>query len=83
MSLAAAEAYARKNFADIVNKVVYGNESIVLTRRGQEVAALISIDELKLLQQIEDYIDIEDARKALQDPGENISAEEVWEQLGL
>ncbi|MCK5543376.1 MAG: type II toxin-antitoxin system Phd/YefM family antitoxin [Desulfobacterales bacterium] len=76
-------AEARKNFADIVNKVAYGKESIVLTRRGQEVAALISIDELELLQQIEDYIDIEDAKKALQDPGENIPAEEVWKQLGL
>jgi len=37
---------------------------IVLTRRGQDVAALVSIDELELLQllqQIEDHIDIEDA----------------------
>ncbi|MCK5163613.1 MAG: type II toxin-antitoxin system Phd/YefM family antitoxin [Desulfobacula sp.] len=76
-------ADARKNFADIVNKVAYGKESIVLTRRGQDVAALVSIDELELLQQIEDYIDIEDAKKALQEPGENISADEVWKQLGL
>ena len=76
-------ADARKNFADIVNKVTYGKESIVLTRRGKEVAALISIDKLRLLQQIEDYIDIEDATKALQNPGENIPADEVWKQLGL
>jgi len=76
-------ADARKNFADIVNKVAYGKESIVLTRRGQEIAALVSIDELELLQQIEDYIDIEDAKKALQDPGKNIPADEVWKQLGL
>ncbi|MCD4676044.1 MAG: type II toxin-antitoxin system Phd/YefM family antitoxin [Desulfobacula sp.] len=76
-------ADARKNFADIVNKVAYGKESIVLTRRGQDVAALVSIDELELLQQIEDYIDIEDAKKALQEPGENISADEVWKKLGL
>ena len=76
-------ADARKNFADIVNKVAYGKESIVLTRRGQKIAALVSIDELELLQQIEDYIDIEDAKKALQDPGKNIPADEVWKQLGL
>ncbi|WP_208022726.1 type II toxin-antitoxin system prevent-host-death family antitoxin [Desulfonema ishimotonii] len=73
----------QENFADIVNKVVYGNESIVLTRRGQDVAALVSIEELKLLQQIEDHIDIEDAQKALQDPHKNIPAEDVWKQLGL
>ncbi|MFH2060795.1 MAG: type II toxin-antitoxin system Phd/YefM family antitoxin [Pseudomonadota bacterium] len=76
-------ADARKNFADIVNKVAYGKESIILTRRGQEIAALISIQEFELLQQIEDYIDIEDAKKALQEPGENIPAEDVWKQLGL
>lgn len=83
MTTTISTADARKNFADIVNKVAYGKEPIVLTRRGQEVAALVSIDELELLQQIEDYIDIEDAKKALAEPGDNISANEVWKQLGL
>ena len=76
-------ADARKNFADIVNRVAYGNEPIVLTRRGQEIAALISMEELELLQQIEDHIDIEDAKKALAGPGKNISAQDFWKQLGL
>ena len=83
MTITISTADARKNFADIVNKVAYGKESIVLTRRGQEVAALISIDELELLKQIEDYIDIEDAKKALAEPGDNIPAQEFWKQLGL
>ncbi len=74
---------ARKKFANLVNKVAYGKESIVLTRRGQEIAALISMEELGLLQQIEDYIDIEDANKALADPGNNISAQKMWSQLGI
>ena len=76
-------ADARKNFADIVNKVAYGKESIILTRRGQEIAALISIEELKLLQKIEDIVDIEDARKSLEELGDNISAQEFWKHLGL
>lgn len=76
-------ADARKNFADIVNTVAYGKEPVVLTRRGQEIAALISIEELRLLQKIEDHIDIGDARKALEDPGENISADAFWKELGL
>jgi prevent-host-death family protein len=76
-------ADARKNFAEIVNTVAYGKEPVVLTRRGQEIAALISIEELRLLQKIEDYIDIEDAKKALEEPGENISADEFWKELGL
>lgn len=83
MNTIISTAEARKNFADIINKVAYGKEPIVLTRRGQEIAALVSIDELELLRQIEDYIDIEDAKKALAEPGDNVSAKEVWKQLGL
>jgi len=44
---------------------------------------LVSIEEFELLRQIEDYIDIEDAKKALAEPGDNVSAKEVWKQLGL
>lgn len=83
MTIKISTAEARKNFSDIVNKVAYGKETIVLTRRGLDVAALVSIEELELLQQIEDHIDIEDAKLALAESGENIPAEEVWKQLGL
>lgn len=76
-------ADSRKHFADIVNKFAYGKGSIVQTRRGQEVAALVFMDELELLLQIEDRIDIDDAKKALAEPGENISAKEVWKKLGI
>ncbi len=76
-------AEARKNFADIVNTVAYGKEPVVLTRRGQEIAALISMEELQLLRKIEDYIDVEDAKKALEEPGENISADQFWKELGI
>jgi len=74
---------ARKYFADILNKVSYGREPIILTRRGEKIAALVSIEELELLQQIEDVIDIKDAKQALSEIGENISADKVWKQLGL
>lgn len=76
-------ADARKNFADIVNTVAYGKEPVVLTRRGKEIAALISIEGLQLLQKIEGQVDIEDAIKALEDPGKNISADVFWKKLGL
>ncbi|MDA8136740.1 MAG: type II toxin-antitoxin system Phd/YefM family antitoxin [Desulfobacteraceae bacterium] len=83
MSAKVTTAEARKYLADIVNKVAYNKEPIVLTRRGQDVAALVSMEEFELLQQIEDHIDIEDARQALAESGDNIAAEEVWKKLGL
>jgi prevent-host-death family protein len=76
-------AEARKKLAEIVNKVAYGKEPVILTRRGEEIAALISMEELELLQLIEDRIDIEDAKKTLAEPGENIPAEKLWKELGL
>lgn len=47
MATTISTADARKNFADIVNKVAYGKEPIVLTRRGQEIPALVPIEELE------------------------------------
>lgn len=76
-------AEARKKFADIVNRVAYGHEPVIFTRRGEKIAAMISMDELELLQRLEDVMDIEDAKKALEDPGKNIPAGEFWERLGL
>jgi len=83
MPITISTADARKNLADILNKVAYTKEPIVLTRRGKKIAALISLEELELLQHIEDLLDIEDAKKALAEPGENIPAQEVWKQLDL
>ena len=76
-------AEARKKLAEIVNKVAYGKEPVVLTRRGEKIAALIYMEELELLQLIEDHIDIEDAKKALAEPGKNIPADKAWKELGL
>lgn len=76
-------ADARKKLSNIVNRVAFGNESFVLTRRGEPVAALVSLHELKLLQDIEDQIDIEDAWKAKKEPGEPIPWEELKKELEL
>ena len=78
-----SSAEARKKFSNIVNRVAFGKESIILTRRGEELAALVAMDELRLLQELEDRIDIADAMKAIKEPGEDIPAEQFWKKLGL
>ena len=40
----------RDNLADVLNRVAYGGERLVLERRGKGVAALVSMDDLALLQ---------------------------------
>jgi prevent-host-death family protein len=76
-------ADARKKFANIINRVAYGKESFVLTRRGEALAAIVSIEDLKLLQEIEEQVDIDDAWKARNEPGENISWEKLRKELEI
>ena len=76
-------ADARKKFANIINRVAYGKESFVLTRRGEALAAIVSMEDLKLLQEVEEQMDIDDAWKARNEPGENISWEKLREELEL
>jgi antitoxin Phd len=83
MTTKISTADVRKNFSNIVNRVSFGKESIILTRRGEEIAALVAIDELRLLQELEDRIDIADAIQAMKEPGEDIPAEQFWKRLGL
>jgi antitoxin Phd len=76
-------ADARKKFSNIINRVAFGDESFVLTRRGEPMAALVSMKELKLLQELEDRIDIDDAWKAKTEPGEPIPWEELKKELEI
>ncbi|MFG2246395.1 type II toxin-antitoxin system Phd/YefM family antitoxin [Spirillospora sp. NPDC048823] len=43
---------ARKIFAELLNRVIYGGEEIVLTRHGKTVAGLVSAEDLELLRQV-------------------------------
>ena len=76
-------ADARKKLSNIINRVAFGEESFVLTRRGEPIAALISMSELKMLHDLEDKIDIEDAWKAKNEPGEAIPWEDLKRELQI
>jgi prevent-host-death family protein len=43
---------ARAQFADLVNRVAYTGEPVKLTRRGKVMAALVSPEDLELLEAI-------------------------------
>jgi prevent-host-death family protein len=62
-------ADARNQFSDIINRAAYGKERVVLTRRGKELVAVISIEDLELLNELEDRIDLDAAREAMQEGG--------------
>lgn len=62
-----AAAKVRGNFAEILNQVAYGKERVVIERRGKELAAVIPIEDLKVLEELENRNDLEDAKKAIAD----------------
>lgn len=51
----------RDNFSEAVNRVAYGGERLILERHGKPAAALVSMEDLELLQTLEDRLDGEAA----------------------
>ncbi len=81
-------AQARKDFAGIINRSAYGHGRTVITRHDHDVAAVISIDELRLLDALierwEDEKDIADAQEALMESREDrIPWETIKQELDL
>ena len=57
----------RVGLSDVVSRAQYAGERVVVTRRGKPAAAIVSIEDLELLQRLEDEIDAEAIREALQE----------------
>ena len=73
---------ARNAFATTLNRVAFAKDRVILERHGKPLAALVPVEDLELLQQLEDRIDLEAARKALKQPG-RIPWGKVKKDLGL
>jgi prevent-host-death family protein len=82
-SLSTAEA--RDQFSDLINRAAYGKERIILTRRGKALVVVVPIEDVELLREIENRIDLEDARLAIAEAEEKgyIPWETVKTELGL
>lgn len=58
---------ARSHLADIANEVIYAGKRAILTRKGKQVVAIVSIEDLEALNALEDQIDLNDVKEALAD----------------
>lgn len=56
---------ARKQISEIINRAAFGKERMILTRRGKELVAVVPIEDVKLLEALEDRIDLDEAKVAL------------------
>lgn len=58
---------ARQNFSDLINRVAYGKDRILLTRRNRPLVAVVPIEDVALLEELEDREDLKAARAALRE----------------
>ncbi|MBI4860608.1 MAG: type II toxin-antitoxin system Phd/YefM family antitoxin [Candidatus Riflebacteria bacterium] len=58
---------ARKDFSTLVNRAAFGKERVVLTRRGKTLAAIVPVEDLERLEELEDQLDVEKARRRIAD----------------
>lgn len=72
---------AKHAWSETIDRVRHGGERIVLRRHGRDVAALVSVVDLRLLEAMENQIDLEAARAALSEPGRRIAWEQVKAEL--
>lgn len=75
---------AKESFTDLINQVSHHKERIILTRRDKEIAALIPIEDLHLLQSTENKNDLEEAISSLKEVRTqgSMTLEDLKNQIG-
>jgi len=71
----------RKDVAEVLNKVAYGHERVIVHRRGKDAVAIISLEDLALLEAFEDQLDLKDAQVARREAKERGTV--AWNDLKL
>lgn len=77
-------ADAKETFSDLVNRVSHHKERIILTRRGKEIAALVSMEDLQFLEETRNKHDLDEAVDALKEARSKgaITLDALKEEIG-
>lgn len=70
----------KDTLSEVLNRAAFGHERIIIASRGKPKAAVISIDDLELLEELEDGLAVREAR-AEYEAGETISLEQLITEL--
>lgn len=75
----------RSDLSDTVNRVAFQGERVIVERQGKQVAAMVSMEDLALLEKMEDAYLAAQAADVLSDPAndDDVPAEAVWKRLGV
>jgi prevent-host-death family protein len=75
-------AEASQHFSELIKNTTVKKQRTLITQSGHNVAVLLPLEDLELLQKVEDILDYQEAIEALDEPGENISLEALKKELG-
>jgi prevent-host-death family protein len=67
----------RRDLARVANSVAFGKERVVVQRHGKPLMAVVPLEDLALLEELEDRLLVEEANRILADPDEEWMP---WEQ---
>jgi prevent-host-death family protein len=75
----------RARLGDLVARVSYKHDRVVVTKHGKPVAALISVEDLEFFEKLEDRMDVEAAKRADAEARKKgtIPLDDALRQLGL
>lgn len=74
---------ARERFWEILSEAALGHERVVLQRNGKDVAAVISAEDLKRFEDLEDRADLRNIGEVLAKGEKRIPWEQAKAQLGV
>jgi len=55
---------ARERLSEIVNRAAFGKERVILSRRGKALVAVVPLEDLAILEDLEQKADLDAYRKA-------------------
>ncbi len=76
---------AKEKFTELLNHVSHTKERVILARRGKELAALVSLEDLHFLESTQDKNDLNEAIDTLKESkgGNTVTLENLKEEIGI
>lgn len=68
---------------ELVNEVAFGHRRVVLHRHGKDIVAMIPVEDLELLEELEDRMDVAAAKRALARKAGSVPWTKAKAELGL
>jgi prevent-host-death family protein len=75
----------RAHSSEVLGIVRFGNERVAITSHGREIAAVVPMDDVRLLEKLEEALDVFDALESIDEAEREgtISLAQLRQELGL